>query len=123
MSSTGYTGAPLPAGPKGTSSVRAVSQRLAILVTVIAAMSGSARAGGVCSAVADVARGQVWRREGRCEQRVTPASTFKIAISLMDTNQPSAPPQELVDGHRLRVQAGSRSGDMRRSAKGAEENV
>lgn len=37
----------------------------------------------VCTAVADAATGEVLKQEGACETRATPASTFKIAISLM----------------------------------------
>jgi beta-lactamase class D len=36
-----------------------------------------------CTAVADVATGRVLKQDGACNQRVTPASTFKIALSLM----------------------------------------
>lgn len=42
-----------------------------------------AQAGELCTAVADAASGQVLLQRGDCETRVTPASTFKIAISLM----------------------------------------
>jgi beta-lactamase class D len=37
----------------------------------------------VCTAVADAATGKLLKQEGACDQRVTAASTFKIAISLM----------------------------------------
>lgn len=36
-----------------------------------------------CTLIVDAASGASVMREGRCDQRVTPASTFKIAISLM----------------------------------------
>lgn len=36
-----------------------------------------------CTILLDAASGKVWTREGRCDQRVTPASTFKVALSLM----------------------------------------
>lgn len=36
-----------------------------------------------CTIFADAASGKRLLREGRCDRRVTPASTFKIAISLM----------------------------------------
>jgi beta-lactamase class D len=48
----------------------------------IITMSG-ANAREVCTAVADAATGQVVIRRGDCQRQVTPASTFKIAISLM----------------------------------------
>lgn len=37
----------------------------------------------LCTAVADAANGEMIRQEGSCDRSVTPASTFKIAISLM----------------------------------------
>jgi len=43
----------------------------------------TARAATVCTAVADARSGEMLRQEGACDIRVTPASTFKIAISLM----------------------------------------
>ena len=36
-----------------------------------------------CTLLVDAATGKTLVREGQCEQRVTPASTFKVAISLM----------------------------------------
>lgn len=36
-----------------------------------------------CSALADAVTGKVLRQAGACAERVTPASTFKIALSLM----------------------------------------
>jgi|SRR5665213_1987709 len=49
----------------------------------LALMAFAAHAEIVCTAVADAAAGKVLKQEGVCDQRVTPASTFKIAISLM----------------------------------------
>lgn len=37
----------------------------------------------ICTALADGQTGRVLMQEGQCDQRFTPASTFKIAISLM----------------------------------------
>ncbi|AWV03062.1 class D beta-lactamase [Burkholderia sp. JP2-270] len=48
---------------------------------LLAAASASARP--VCTVVADAATGQTLVRQGDCATRVTPASTFKVAISLM----------------------------------------
>ena len=42
-----------------------------------------AHAGPSCTVIADAASGQILKEDGPCRQRVTPASTFKIAISLM----------------------------------------
>jgi beta-lactamase class D len=49
----------------------------------LALMACTAHAEIVCTAVADAATGKVSKQEGVCDRRVTPASTFKIAISLM----------------------------------------
>lgn len=38
---------------------------------------------GGCTAIADAATGKLLKQEGVCDKRITPASTFKIAISLM----------------------------------------
>jgi beta-lactamase class D/beta-lactamase regulating signal transducer with metallopeptidase domain len=46
-------------------------------------MSSAAPAPLDCTVMVDAASGAVLVREGSCDQRVTPASTFKIAISLM----------------------------------------
>jgi beta-lactamase class D len=43
----------------------------------------AANAREVCTAVADAATGHVVIQRGDCQRQVTPASTFKIAISLM----------------------------------------
>ncbi|MFL6674407.1 MAG: class D beta-lactamase [Massilia sp.] len=52
-----------------------------VLGTMVA-ISGT-NAHEVCTAIADAATGQVLVQRGDCQRRVTPASTFKIAISLM----------------------------------------
>lgn len=49
----------------------------------LALISWAAHAEIGCAALADAATGKVLKQEGVCDQRVTPASTFKIAISLM----------------------------------------
>lgn len=46
-------------------------------------LSGAEAQAATCTALADAVSGRVLRREGPCEARVTPASTFKIALSLM----------------------------------------
>lgn len=56
----------------------------AALGIVLAAMALSpARAGVVCTVIADARDGRVLLSDGRCEDRVTPASTFKIALAAM----------------------------------------
>lgn len=58
--------------------------RAATLVALSAALSISAAgAEAACTAVADAATGKLLKQEGICDERVTAASTFKIAISLM----------------------------------------
>lgn len=52
-----------------------------ILGTLLVASGAHARE--VCTVVADGAVGKVLAQRGDCEHRVTPASTFKVAISLM----------------------------------------
>lgn len=57
-------------------------------LTIFAALGAAvfthaARAEVLCTALADAATGQVLVQEGRCDQRTSPASTFKIPIALM----------------------------------------
>jgi beta-lactamase class D/beta-lactamase class D OXA-42 len=62
----------------------------------------AANAHVVCTAVADAGTGKVLMAQGACKRRVTPASTFKIAISLMgydsgflvDEHHPALPYRE-----------------------------
>lgn len=53
------------------------------LVLAAAALPAAARDAIRCTLLVDAASGKTLLREGQCEQRVTPASTFKVAISLM----------------------------------------
>lgn len=46
-------------------------------------MSPEAHARTICTVIADAVSGNVLVQEGDCAMRVTPASTFKIALSLM----------------------------------------
>jgi beta-lactamase class D len=52
-----------------------------IFTTIITASAANAHI--VCTAVADARTGKMLVQQGACDERVTPASTFKIAISLM----------------------------------------
>ncbi|WP_051983743.1 OXA-1043 family class D beta-lactamase [Burkholderia pyrrocinia] len=54
---------------------------LVLAAGLLAAASTSARP--VCTVVADAATGRMLVQQGDCATRVTPASTFKVAISLM----------------------------------------
>ena len=54
-------------------------QLLAAAAAALAATSARAD----CTLIADAADGRVMREEGACGTRITPASTFKIAIALM----------------------------------------
>ncbi|MGI4846352.1 MAG: class D beta-lactamase [Janthinobacterium lividum] len=47
------------------------------------ALPGTGQAAIHCTLLVDAGTGKALVREGQCEQRVTPASTFKVAISLM----------------------------------------
>ncbi|HXN83314.1 MAG TPA: penicillin-binding transpeptidase domain-containing protein [Myxococcales bacterium] len=59
-------------------------KRTAVFAALCSALSFSAaRAEVVCTVVADAATGKILKQEGTCDKRVTAASTFKIAISLM----------------------------------------
>ncbi|KFI05441.1 penicillin-binding transpeptidase domain-containing protein [Massilia sp. BSC265] len=66
------------------------------------ALPGAAQDAIRCTLLVDAATGRALVREGQCEQRVTPASTFKVAISLMgydsgilaDENTPQLPFRE-----------------------------
>lgn len=53
----------------------------ALLACLVTATDAEAKT--ICTALADVATGEMLFQEGTCDRRVTAASTFKIAISLM----------------------------------------
>ena len=52
-----------------------------IIVFMLSVAPASART--ICTIIADAASGEVLLEEGDCRSRVTPASTFKIALSLI----------------------------------------
>ena len=54
----------------------------AALVATLSALP-AAQGAELCTAIGDAANGAVLLERGACRQRVTPASTFKLAISLM----------------------------------------
>ena len=56
---------------------------IAAAVLAINLVSPTAHARTLCTVIADAASGNVLMQEGDCATRVTPASTFKIALSLM----------------------------------------
>ncbi|GAB4070282.1 class D beta-lactamase [Ancylobacter sonchi] len=57
---------------------------LAAVVLAASALALPARAATLCTVLADAATGKVLTQDGPgCEERVTPASTFKIPIALM----------------------------------------
>lgn len=68
-----------------------------LLVLVVFVAPASAKT--ICTVIADVKTGVVLLEQGDCRSRVTPASTFKIALSvmgfdagfLMDANTPTLP--------------------------------
>jgi beta-lactamase class D len=63
------------------SSVSMSSARVLALCGVLSCLT--ARAEILCTAVAVAATGTVLKQEGACDRKITPASTFKIALSLM----------------------------------------
>lgn len=74
--------------------------RSVALGLLVASAAANAQAGTLCTALADAASGKILEQQGDdCGRRVTPASTFKIAISLMgydagflkDENSPALP--------------------------------
>jgi beta-lactamase class D len=75
-----------------------------------------ARAAPLCTLVAEAATGEVIRQQGRCNERQTPASTFKIPLSLIgydagyliDAHHPALP---LRDGGVLGAPASRASVD------------
>jgi beta-lactamase class D len=60
-----------------------MKSQVLVLATAMALASMSVGAHTVCTVVADAASGEVLTQQGDCSSRTTPASTFKIAISLM----------------------------------------
>lgn len=76
--------------------------RPAALCLLLMAMPASAHARTICTIVADVADGNVVVEQGDCRTRVTPASTFKIALAAMgfdsgfltDAHSPTLPYRE-----------------------------
>jgi beta-lactamase class D len=56
---------------------------LAAVLALAGALQCPATQGATCTALADAVTGKLLKSEGVCDQRVTPASTFKIALSLM----------------------------------------
>ncbi len=52
------------------------------MLTAVSALS-TVQARTVCTAIADAGTGKILMQEGNCRDRVTPASTFKIALSLI----------------------------------------
>jgi len=53
------------------------------IISGVAVCGSTAHAQTVCTTAAEAKSGRVFLQEGRCDERVTPASTFKIALSLM----------------------------------------
>lgn len=74
--------------------------RAAVLLPLLAALPAQAK--NVCTVVADARDGRVLIEEGDCATRVTPASTFKVALAVMgfdagvlvDEDTPSLPFRE-----------------------------
>jgi beta-lactamase class D len=60
-----------------------VFRRVTVCCFLIATPLSSGQAHTLCTALADGSTGRILLEQGDCATRVTPASTFKIAISLM----------------------------------------
>lgn len=79
--------------------VQQMKYRYLVIVLSVGVLVASADAAETCTVVVDAASGKPLVERGDCRSRVTPASTFKIAISLMgydsgflkDTHQPVLP--------------------------------
>ena len=94
----------LPEPPPYVLTRRTIDMRIsAILALGIVALAGPTHASDVvCTALADATDGRILLQRGDCSRRVTPASTFKIAISLMgfdggflaDVHDPALPFRE-----------------------------
>ncbi|WP_420360208.1 class D beta-lactamase [Agrobacterium vitis] len=56
-----------------------------IALTLVAAsfLASTAQAGTICTVIADSSTGKTLIQDGNCAERVTPASTFKVALSVM----------------------------------------
>jgi len=72
------------------------------MAALVVGLPSSAGAGTLCTIVVDAANGKALLEQGDCRTRVTPASTFKIALSLMgfdsgflkDAHRPELPYKE-----------------------------
>lgn len=73
---------PLPAGDAAAASASASASAPAS-ASASAPVSTPASASVSCTELADAASGRRLVHEGQCDQRITPASTFNIAVSLM----------------------------------------
>ena len=60
-----------------------VARKLGIAVSLWVAVVGGVEAGQVCTLVSDTNTSTILYQRGECSVRVSPASTFKLAISLM----------------------------------------
>ena len=59
---------------------------LTLLSSLMLCLPVAAEARTICTIVADAADGKVLMEEGDCKTRVTPASTFKVALALMGSD-------------------------------------
>jgi beta-lactamase class D len=62
--------------------------RLSVCLAAMLALTGAlqcpaTQAGATCTVLSDATTGKLLHQEGNCAERVTPASTFKIALALM----------------------------------------
>lgn len=81
LSHISHAGEALASPPKGIEFM--FMRRVALGLLIMGFNISAALAGTICTIVADTSSGELLLEEGDCSSRVTPASTFKIAISLM----------------------------------------
>jgi len=66
-----------------TNLYRDMKKAVLLLTIAVLGIATSARAHTICTVVGDGSSGKILLQQGDCSSRTTPASTFKIAISLM----------------------------------------
>jgi hypothetical protein len=58
-------------------------RKLGMVVSLWVGMVGGVEAGHICTLISDVNMSAILYQRGECSARVSPASTFKLALSLM----------------------------------------
>ena len=58
-------------------------KRATLFILATSFWAPSAYAGHICTLIADPVRNVILTEKGKCDDRVTPASTFKLALAIM----------------------------------------